>query len=883
MLTARMATPSPRPAAEVVDLVSDDEEPELQDADAFRTGAEVIMDPVDFTADYEAFQPQNRLPATGLPACNGESERLHHNGRIMYLGGEEIFVPEENSVDLDDLMRAHFEQQQDGHEDKAAPLSTRVAEPVTLDDCLRRVSEIFPDISHEHVHTLWNSFGHEDDYETLPGVARLDSIVEQLVSVTSYPKEDRNGQARKRKRVDTTAEPRTQLWDLPNRDPIPHYFRGSMRAILKSEFPLHTVTLINSTLATEKHLFPAYVALGKAKLDSDSLVYGRGRSSRGNAADAMTIANNSGWPDLPRELAAARQRVEQMTSEHAVKEAKKQIEQDNLNRAIAAGEIAECSACFDGLPMNRQLHCNGPTAHFTCFECAATYVKSEVGESRCGVLCPAGCGAGFAHHQLDLLEDKQLLAKLAQLQQEKDIRDAGLDDLEECPFCDYKAILPPVDEDFEFRCANPECEKVSCRRCKASSHIPISCEQYAKDNKVSSRHKIEEAMTAALIRSCNKCNKTFIKDYGCNKMTCPSCGHRQCYVCSASIKDYEHFAGDGRRRAIASGGSAGCPLYDNVEERHEREVQEAEKAARAEVVAENPDISVEDLEIKVSGVVKHAAKDRIRRAGGPAEGVIAYAQPVQDMGFEMGRHGHDPADWQLEVAALMGLDYHRLGAARGEGLQDPFAAHIVHDREQAQGGPLPINNQALQHLGQPQGFTQGYGLNPAVQAAPRIRPPWQRRGQDLLNGLNGMYPPNNLNLEDLLNAPHLPDFPDLQIPVQIEPPLYNPPAHQLTHMVLPPHQSPYPNPVQELPALAEAQQRQQPPQRRERPYSRVADPRIPRAMPDRQGAQNLARLQMMRQRHDMQMQARATLRQQQAAAAATAMQRAPQLPEQSPG
>lgn len=165
--------------------------------------------------------------------------------------------------------------------------------------------------------------------------------------------------------------------------------------------------------------------------------------------------------------------------------------------------------------MNRQIHCNGTKAHFLCFDCAETYIKSEIGESRCRVLCPAAdCETGYANHQLNLLSDKQSLEKLAQLQQEKDIRDAGLDDLEECPFCDYKAIVPPVEEDFEFRCANAECEKVSCRRCKAISHIPVSCEQHAKDNKLNSRHKIEEAMTAALVRSCNNCKKQFIKEYG---------------------------------------------------------------------------------------------------------------------------------------------------------------------------------------------------------------------------------------------------------------------------------------------------------------------------------------------------------------------------------
>jgi len=211
-----------------------------------------------------------------------------------------------------------------------------------------------------------------------------------------------------------------------------------------------------------------------------------------------------------------------------------------------------------------------------------------------------------------LLSDKQTLAKLAQLQQEKDIRDADMDDLEECPFCDYKAIMPPVEENFEFRCANPECERTSCRRCKAISHIPVSCEQHAKDNKVNSRHIVEEAMTAALVRSCNKCKKQFIKDHGCNKMTCPSCGNKQCYVCSASVEGYDHF--DQRFRPGQVPGPNDrkpCPLQDNVEERHEREVKEAEVTARAQVVQENPDITAEDLEIKISDAVKSSTASGI--------------------------------------------------------------------------------------------------------------------------------------------------------------------------------------------------------------------------------------------------------------------------------
>jgi len=480
---------------------------------------------------------------------------------------------------------------------------------VTLDDenftpdaCLQRVLELFPDIKHEHVLELWEEFNPTSD---VPGAARLEGIIEKLLSGASYPKEERTKSPLKRKRQ-TSVEADKQRWDVDKLDG--HTPNGIIRTILKAEFPEFPQAEVNQVQSEKKTLYKSYVHL--AFLHDTGTRARRGRPTT-VLQDVDFLARTALLHD---ELEAARRRVKADREQRAEEMAKKAVEDENLQRSIDAGETSECQACFDDLPMNRQIHCSGATPHFTCYECAETYIKSEIGEARCRVLCTAGCGSGFAPNQLNLLSDKGLLEKLAQLQQEKDIRDAGLDDLEECPFCDYKAILPPIEEDFEFRCANLKCEKVSCRRCKALSHIPFSCEQHKNDNAVNSRHKIEEAMTAAMIRSCNKCKKTFIKDYGCNKMTCPSCNNLQCYVCSESLKDYNHF--DRRPQGGPSPGGK-CPLYDNVEERHEREVKAAEEAAKAEVVASNPDVSLDDLEIKVSDAVKQASEQR-RRAVGPA-------------------------------------------------------------------------------------------------------------------------------------------------------------------------------------------------------------------------------------------------------------------------
>lgn len=59
---------------------------------------------------------------------------------------------------------------------------------------------------------------------------------------------------------------------------------------------------------------------------------------------------------------------------------------------------------------------------------------------------------------------------------------------------------------------------MSCRACRKETHIPRTCEEAALEQGHSARHGIEEAMSEALIRKCNKCAMPFIKEHGCNKV-----------------------------------------------------------------------------------------------------------------------------------------------------------------------------------------------------------------------------------------------------------------------------------------------------------------------------------------------------------------------------
>lgn len=218
----------------------------------------------------------------------------------------------------------------------------------------------------------------------------------------------------------------------------------------------------------------------------------------------------------------------------------------------------------------------------------------------------SGCKAEFNREQKHRFLDAKTIDLLERLQQQDELRTAEVADLERCPFCDYAAICPPIEIDKEFCCSMPDCERVSCRLCKNDSHIPLSCEEYRKENGLTERHVMEEAMTSALIRPCPKCNVPILKEGGCNKLVCSRCRCCVCDFCGADItkSGYGHFSSGALN-------SKGCPPQDDTERRNATRIEAAEKEAMAKIRLENPTLSEDDLKIKFS---KEVQKSDTRRA-----------------------------------------------------------------------------------------------------------------------------------------------------------------------------------------------------------------------------------------------------------------------------
>ncbi|KAH8696640.1 hypothetical protein BGW36DRAFT_189411 [Talaromyces proteolyticus] len=402
--------------------------------------------------------------------------------------------------------------------------------------------------------------------------------------------------------------------------------------ILAAEFPFLQFAVVRRQFVLHQSLEAAYQALHTINHSENP-----DPSIRLRRARPRHEINLPG--PMRRELDRARKGI-------ADKEAAKKVEEDeriNEEKYRNAGTLIDCQCCFSEIAPNRSLPCENDNMHFFCFQCVITGAKTKVGQMKYDLHCfdVSGCKAGFNKKLLTMVIGDKLMKKLEYLQQRDEISQAHIEGLEECPFCDYIAICPSVDENKEFNCENPDCEKVSCRLCRHETHIPQTCDEAKKERGVPERRVVEEAMTQALIRTCPKCKVAIIKEDGCNKIQC-RCGTLICDVCKEDITKvgYNHFAPHR---------GAKCPPneIDYGHHRQRDEVKRAEKEAVDKILATNGEIKPEYLQIKNKDAAESLSRER-PRAG---RGVAYLGQPLRQHNVQDMRLPH--VDWHPRPLPMM--------------------------------------------------------------------------------------------------------------------------------------------------------------------------------------------------------------------------------------
>lgn len=295
---------------------------------------------------------------------------------------------------------------------------------------------------------------------------------------------------------------------------------------------------------------------------------------------------------------------------------KEALRKTKVEAARASSELYECGCCFEDECLFEEMNVCAD-GHLFCRQCIARSAEAAFGEGK----TTFPCLTGFCEQQIPLSVLKDVLpsamfSKMLRKMQEEEVRQAEIPDLIDCPFCSFATIMDNP-EDRVFRCLNPECLRDSCRLCREPNHVPLKCDEVEKQNETDMRTFIEKRVTEAMLRKCHRCGKRFVKDAGCNKMTC-ICGATSCYICREPDIDYSHF-GDGR-----------CG-EGNMAKVHRQEMEVAAREAKEEYLRDHPEAA--DVKLKydpLKHIPDHEVSDE--DSGGDISVLIDYGDQNSDVG-----------------------------------------------------------------------------------------------------------------------------------------------------------------------------------------------------------------------------------------------------------
>ncbi|EXJ94098.1 hypothetical protein A1O1_02491 [Capronia coronata CBS 617.96] len=477
--------------------------------------------------------------------------------------------------------------------------------------CLTSVLDVFPNIERAfvikkiHAHPPQPDFYDEDGQIIEHGAPHIaEEIIAEVLEMDVYPRE------RVSISIPTELIPAedgtgvTITWD---RELTKGYMYTKDAVILLAKTFDHVPTHYIVKVATEKNsIFNAYVHIHELE---DRFYYLSARPYHRLNRARIAVEKKyqltekekdsriqKEYANRVNEMQAAKQHVAREAIKAAAKEAKAQEEAANLVSHKESGAVLECQCCFDDqVPLNRLVSCTAEQPHFFCFTCVEGLADTQVGLMRYELLCMDGsaCTAELAPDGVGKAVPIKTFDRLQLNKQQAEIAAAGIEGLEECRFCDFKAICDDVSEELVFYCQNPDCCRATCRKCNKDSHLPKTCEESQNENELSARHLVEEARSDAVMRTCPRCKVKIVKEFGCNKILCTNCRTMLCYECkenlSAIPNPYDHFNQPGSQ----------CALYDQEGvNRHEAEANQAETEAIGKVKEKDADIDATKLRIE---------------------------------------------------------------------------------------------------------------------------------------------------------------------------------------------------------------------------------------------------------------------------------------------
>ncbi|KAL3955429.1 hypothetical protein ACCO45_010992 [Purpureocillium lilacinum] len=349
----------------------------------------------------------------------------------------------------------------------------------------------------------------------------------------------------------------------------------------------------------------------------------------------------------------------------------------NNDEAEEVNATHECSCCFVTSTFEEFTSCS-KSGHMICFRCVQHSIKealfgqgwlsmnTETGTLKCLAVDGDGCTGHVPadHIHRALMDEKSgadLLHRLDQRLAEHSLVAAKVP-LIHCPFCNYAEIddiyMPTHETRLRISAANAY-KLFILTTCAAfliltmpfifastvicvvlSTNLTLwsgltaewqrepsrgtaagvgACGSTARTpsarGRLASRATSRGRTFTSVKRVCPRCNTSFVKNAGCNKLTCP-CGYKMCYVCRADLGDegYRHFCDHFR----PDGDPRPCRECDRCNLWESEDVEEVLREARDEAErrwkeTEKRELSGQEKTYLETGVAASGSDRRVRR------------------------------------------------------------------------------------------------------------------------------------------------------------------------------------------------------------------------------------------------------------------------------
>ncbi|KAJ3429064.1 e3 ubiquitin-protein ligase [Anaeramoeba flamelloides] len=435
-----------------------------------------------------------------------------------------------------------------------------------INSLTERVISILPDIDQNYVHKLINTKLNltklkknknlekekEKDKNNLLQSSKINTkkendlfkkLMDIILSKRSYPKKNknkkknrRNDQERKKKKK---KQKKKKNWYTAHGYINKRYKKQAFKT-LKNDFNQYPSSVIRKIFKVNKYYYsPTYLQLSKVEATFESFTPRQIKKINKHHLSSRMKREIYFIKKENRKMKMKKEEEEEEVNGSG-QDRKKLDQNDNIGESV-------CSCCYVSYNVDQIVRCKA--GHLICVNCLNGTVKYAIGMRKNEIKCPTAetnCVETFSNRVLVNNVPKKVLNLFERLVQESEISLAGIKHLKKCPFCNYAVIIRNPNK-RTLECMNPKCLKDSCLRCGNEAHKGKSCEQVKKQKNIGLRTYMEEELTKALLRTCNKCGQKYFKNEGCNKIDCSHCGEIMCYICGESInkETYDHFSNEG--------------------------------------------------------------------------------------------------------------------------------------------------------------------------------------------------------------------------------------------------------------------------------------------------------------------------------------------------